>query len=105
MDIYKIHCAWSIFILTNWSSTPQVCCRRCATKWQLGGILFSLLLGWWGFPWGLIFTPFQVGRNIIGLFWGPDAGKPSTALRDIVRLHLGAQVLQRIQNQPPVIPK
>lgn len=105
VEVHKIHRVWSALILTHWSSTPQVCCRSCATRGQLGGILFSLLLGWWGFPWGIIFTPVQVGRNIIGLCWGPDSGKPSTALRDIVRVHLGQQVLQRIQSQPPVIPK
>jgi hypothetical protein len=26
----------------------------------------SLLLGWWGFPWGLIYTPWVVGVNCMG---------------------------------------
>lgn len=28
--------------------------------------LLSLALGWWGFPFGLIFTPISVGRNLLG---------------------------------------
>jgi hypothetical protein len=28
----------------------RVCCRSCAVKSQLGGALFSLAFGWWGFP-------------------------------------------------------
>jgi hypothetical protein len=26
----------------------------------------SLAFGWWGFPFGLIFTPIAVGRNLLG---------------------------------------
>jgi hypothetical protein len=26
----------------------------------------SLILGWWGFPWGLIWTPFSILRNLRG---------------------------------------
>ncbi len=29
-------------------------------------ILLSLLLGWWGFPWGLIYTPMVVVQNLGG---------------------------------------
>lgn len=29
-------------------------------------ILLSLLLGWWGFPWGLIYTPMVVVQNLSG---------------------------------------
>ena len=83
---------------TTASHIAECGCRIRKWRHRLG-------LGWWGSPWGTIFTPVHVGRNITGLCWGPNSGKPSTALRDIVRLHLGAQVLQRIQSQPPVIPK
>ena len=26
----------------------------------------SMVAGWWGFPFGLIFTPWVVGRNLLG---------------------------------------
>jgi hypothetical protein len=28
--------------------------------------LLSLLLGWWGIPWGLIYTPLAVATNLAG---------------------------------------
>jgi hypothetical protein len=28
--------------------------------------LLSLLLGWWGFPWGLIYTPAALAKNLSG---------------------------------------
>jgi hypothetical protein len=28
--------------------------------------LLSLLLGWWGFPWGLIYTPLCLATNLSG---------------------------------------
>jgi hypothetical protein len=35
-----------------------------ARSW--GYTLLSLLVGWWGIPWGFIYTPLAVGRNIRG---------------------------------------
>jgi hypothetical protein len=45
-------------------------------------------VGWWGIPWGLILTPIQVARNILGIFGGPDKSRPSDALRQSVRVTL-----------------
>jgi hypothetical protein len=77
-------------------------------KSQLGGVLFSLVLGWWGFPWGIILTPVQIGRNIAGMCGGPDSSRPSAALRKLVQVNLGAQLLQasrqNVRATPPPIP-
>ena len=105
IDVHKVHRVWSALVLTRWTTTPQVSCRSCATKNQLGGILFSAVLGWWGFPWGLILTPVQITRNVAGMCGGPDSAKPSDALRRLVQVNLGAQTLQnnRPPNPPPAI--
>ena len=63
IDVHKIHEVWSALVLTRWSTKVQVSCRSCAVKRQLGATVSSLLLGWWGFPWGLILTPVQITRN------------------------------------------
>ena len=106
IDVHKIHRVWSALVLTQWSSTPQVSCRSCATKSQWGGVLYSALLGWWGFPWGLILAPVQITRNIAGMFGGPDPSKPSDALRKLVQVNIGLQELRKSQqNAPPVLPK
>ena len=110
IDVHKIHRVWSAFVLTSWSSSPQVCCRSCGTKSQIGGALFSLALGWWGFPWGLILTPVQIARNIAGMSAGPDSSRPSADLRKLVQVSIGARLIeasrqQAAANQPPVIPR
>ena len=97
---------WSILVLTSWSNRPQVCCRRCATRLQLGGALFSGVFGWWGFPWGIILTPIMVGRNLGGIFGGPKPGCPSAGLERIVRLSLAARLAQQnAVDRPPPLPQ
>jgi len=62
-------------------------------KSQIGNAMFSFLFGWWGFPWGFIYTPVQVIRNITGMFRGSDEKRPSGELEKLVRIHIAAQVL------------
>src|SRR5512140_3815075 len=59
VDVHVSHKVWSALVVTSWSSTPQISCRPCGQKSQLAGAGFSLFLGWWGFPWGLVMTPVQ----------------------------------------------
>jgi hypothetical protein len=106
IDVHKIHRVWSALVLTRWTTTSQVSCRSCAAKSQLGGVLFSAVLGWWGFPWGLILTPVQITRYVAGMCAGPDSSKPSDALRKLVLVKIGAEALQKSQpNTPPPLAK
>ena len=106
VDVHKVHEVWSAAVLTRWTSKQQVSCRSCGVKRQLGGAGFSLLLGWWGIPWGLILTPFQITRNFMAMFGGPDASRPTADLIKLVRVHLGAQMIAAAQRKtgPPPIP-
>ncbi len=97
VDVHKFHRVWSGLVLTSWNSWQQVSCRSCGVKSQLGGALFSAVLGWWGFPWGLVLTPVQITRNIVGMCKGPDPSRPSDALRKRVQVNLGLQLLQKQQ--------
>src|SRR5215472_10761725 len=94
VDVYKAHQVWSALVLTSWSSRPEMSCKSCGTKRQLGALLFSGLFGWWGFPWGLVMTPVQIARNIAELAGGPKSDAPSALLHKFVRLHAGARVAQ-----------
>jgi hypothetical protein len=104
VDVHKVHQVWSALILTRWSSAQQVSCKSCATKSQLGGTLFSLALGWWGFPWGLVLTPVQVVRNIAEMCSGPDSAQPSQALRKLVLVNMGARMVQAGQTSAGAVP-
>jgi hypothetical protein len=101
VDVHKAHRVWSALVLTSWSSSPELSCKGCATRRQLGAILFSGALGWWGFPWGIIFTPVQVIRNMVEMAGGPSPAQPSPLLERIVRMHAAATLAQG-RNTPPI---
>lgn len=94
IDVFTTHRVWSAIFLTSWKSEPEVCCKSCGTKNQLGGVVTSLLFGWWGFPWGLIMTPVQISRNIGGMMRKVDSTQPSDELARVARIHLASQISQ-----------
>lgn len=91
VDVHTSYRVWSALYLTRWSSSPQLSCRRCGNKARGVGALFSLVLGWWGFPWGLLLTPVQVIRNVAGMLRATDPRTPSPQLDSVVRLHMVAR--------------
>jgi len=94
VDVHTSYRVWSALIMTQWSSRPRVSCRGCGVKAKIGDALVSLFVGWWGFPWGLIMTPVQIGRNLVGMASAPDATKPSDKLDTIVRTMLVTRAMQ-----------
>lgn len=101
VDVHVSYRVWSALVMTSWSSRPTVCCKRCGVKKRLGDTAFSLLLGWWGIPWGILITPLQMGRNAFGLFRMPEPSSPSPALERMLRLQMAAeQVEGRLRTEP-----
>jgi hypothetical protein len=94
VDVHTSHRVYSAIFFTSWRSVPQVSCRSCGLKSQIGNAIFSLALGWWGFPWGLIMTPVQIGKNIFGIVKSPDDSKPSEKLENLVRANIASQMLK-----------
>lgn len=100
VDVHTSHTVYSIMVMTFWNSHPQICCRRCGTKSKLISIVTCGLFGWWGFPWGIIMTPVQLGRNVAGLFTGSGSSGPSPELRKLVRLDLAQRVKDHVAITP-----
>lgn len=95
VDVHTSYRVWSALLLTQWSSRPEVSCRGCGVKSQLGDTLFSVVLGWWGIPWGLIFTPVQVVRNVIAMANPPETSRPSAKLDKHIRLNLAVHAVEQ----------
>ncbi|MDP0489452.1 MAG: hypothetical protein Q7Q71_00195, partial [Verrucomicrobiota bacterium JB023] len=38
VDVYKAHRIWSALILSSWSSHPEISCKKCAVKRQIGAV-------------------------------------------------------------------
>lgn len=96
VDLHEAHWVWSALIMTQWKSTEGICCHGCGTKSRIYAALSSTVLGWWGFPWGMLVTPVQVGRNIIGIISSSET-EPSPRLLRHVRLNLAARDLAERQ--------
>jgi hypothetical protein len=62
--------------------------------------MYCLVLGWWGFPNGIVRTPFQIAKNLQAI-QANKLTKPSEALKRRVRLHLASQP----QYQPSPYPR
>jgi len=99
VDVHVSYRVWSALVMTTWSSRPAVCCNTCGTRKKVGDMFFSLLLGWWGFPWGVLVTPLQLGRNVIGFFRVPEPTSPSPALENMLRLQLAAEAMREQRGQ------
>lgn len=46
----------SFIVLTTWKKQFAIACPTCLDKLNREGSATSALLGWWGFPWGVIRT-------------------------------------------------
>ena len=93
VDVYTSHKVWSMIFQTSWSSVPQISCRSCGAKAMLYATLSSFLLGWWGFPWGILVTPVQIAKNVWGLLRIEESLQPSGKLEQMVRLSLANYAL------------
>lgn len=93
VDVRTSHQVWSAIFFTRWKSTQHISCRRCGIKSQAGDLIISAVAGWWGFPWGLLMTPIQVARNILGMALAPTPTLPSPKLLQRARLLLAERTL------------
>lgn len=93
VDVHTSHWIWSALVLTSWNSKPELCCRSCGIKSKLAGIFVSGLVGWWGVPWGIIVTPIQLIRNVVGLVSGPNPTVALPELQNLVRMELAARLV------------
>jgi hypothetical protein len=94
VDVHTSYRVWSALFMTSWSSRPALCCQSCGTKRKWGDTAFSLFLGWWGLPWGVLVTPMQLGRNLVGMVRTPDPQAPSPAMENLLRLGMAAEMVK-----------
>lgn len=97
VDVHNSYSVWSAVYLTSWKTVPNVVCKECGSKAQTRALLSSLLLGWWGIPWGFLVTPMQIVKNISAMRRDVSPTEPSKELLRVARLHLAS----RAAAQPP----
>ncbi|MFT4641362.1 MAG: hypothetical protein ACI8T1_004699 [Verrucomicrobiales bacterium] len=94
VDIHKAHRIASFIMISSWPSESELSCRKCGRKRQASGFIRSGRFGWWSLH-GIILTPIQLTKNIVGMIGGPKPGNPS----ELVRLDAGAKMLEAAAQQ------
>jgi hypothetical protein len=92
IDFHTSTRCMSFVFMTTTQNREHLMCRRCARSKIGEDLLITCLAGWWGFPFGLIFTPIAIGRNIKAMSSGPDPAQPSAALHNAARMFLAREV-------------
>ena len=92
VDVYKFSTIYSLILFTWTRDREIVSCRACARKKQGLALVLSGLCGWWGFPWGLLKTPFVLLMNLIELTKGAPA-QPTFKLHRVVELNVARTAL------------
>lgn len=93
-DLHYSHTIWSALVLTSWNSQARFSCKPCSLKKQSLATAQSLVLGWWGFPWGILGTPVTVVRNFIAMGSKIGATAPSKDLFAQTRVLIAAQHIE-----------
>jgi len=55
----------SYLVLTQYKKNNIIACASCLEKERKRQLIKNTLLGWWGFPWGLIRTPMAIINHFI----------------------------------------
>jgi hypothetical protein len=92
VDVCTSHTAWSIIVMTSWQDHPQLSCARCGKKAILRGLVITSVLGWWGFPFGLVVTPWQLMNGIRSLRKLPNSETPSAELQQMIKLQVAREI-------------
>jgi len=88
IEFHKSIFVWSAILITRTSERTFIGCTRCARKSQALSSAGTLLLGWWGIPFGLLFTPAALAANLYHMVRSGPRDRPSTMLRDHARERL-----------------
>lgn len=88
-NVYRI---WSALLITQWRTDKVVCCADCGRRANRAAIGWNLLLGWWAIPYGLLFTPKQIGLNFLAMREMADDGGLSADLLDVARMELAGRL-------------
>lgn len=87
----------SIIVVSNYDKKIKVGCTECLNKLNTKAIIKSSLLGWWGFPWGPIYTIRSYIFNY-GMRKNNASYKPNRIFKEFVKENIG--FLEINKNKP-----
>jgi hypothetical protein len=88
IEFHKSVFVWSAILITRMSESTFIGCSTCARKAQALSSAGSFLVGWWGIPFGLLFTPAALIANAYHMVRSGPRAQPSSHLKDYARERL-----------------
>lgn len=92
VEFHRSMFVWSAVIYTRMSERTFIACTTCALKAQAKATAGTLLAGWWGFPFGLLYTPAALCANAYQMLLSGNRKHASASLRDHARERLALDV-------------
>ena len=92
VDICTSHTAWSAVYFTSWKDYPRLSCSRCGKRAIWRGLMFTFVCGWWGFPFGVVATPWQLINGIKSLGKLPRRDSPSEELQYRIKIQIAEEI-------------
>lgn len=83
------HAVVSVLLFTQRSPVQGIYCNTCAGFKAAYATTISWLLGWWGFPWGFIYTPLALITNLAGGIQSRETNASLAARQAIAYAKLG----------------
>jgi hypothetical protein len=62
----------SVLVVTYKKPSIKILCSRCRTKYSVLSNISTFLLGWWGFPFGIIYSLEALYKNMFGGIQPPE---------------------------------
>ena len=101
VDVHQSYSLWTILYVTRLNTQLHLCCRGCARRTQFGAVIKSVLFGIWG-PFGILLTPVQILRNLVGMIGGPPPYAPSAPLFQLIRRVTAEQIIEHSKHRNAV---
>ncbi|MFZ6780496.1 hypothetical protein ACO0LD_27000 [Undibacterium sp. Ji83W] len=95
VEVRYSYIATSIIIMSNQETKTRLCCVPCGRKENRGGFLVSFFIGWWGIPWGPIFTIAALFGNLKAMFEMMSDEEPSDELIKLTKNQLAVGALEK----------
>ncbi|MES2038319.1 MAG: hypothetical protein V4495_10795 [Pseudomonadota bacterium] len=95
VEVRYSYIATSIIFMSNQETKTRLCCVPCGRKENRGGLLVSFFIGWWGIPWGPIFTIAALFGNLKAMFEMTSDEEPSDELMKLTKNQLAVSALEK----------
>lgn len=92
VEFHRSVFVWSAVIYTRMSERTFIACTSCARRAQAKAAAGTLLAGWWGIPFGLLFTPVALCANAYQMLRSGNRRQASASLREYARERLALDV-------------